>query len=81
MRSTRVRSDAIPGMFWSVMHTKRGAIFSSPLGRENIVANFGVHIILYALFPHPYIFKKPAKTNGANTVAPACKVYVLSKEI
>ena len=39
--------------YWSVMHTKRGAIFSSPLGRENIVSDFGVHIILYARFHHP----------------------------
>ena len=36
--------------YWSVMHTKRGAIFSSPLGRENVVFDFGVHIILYARF-------------------------------
>ena len=40
-------------MFWSVMHTKRGAIFWSPLGRENFVSDFGVHIILYARFHHP----------------------------
>ena len=29
------------------MHTKSGAIFSSPLGQEIIVTDFGVHIILY----------------------------------
>ena len=52
------------------MHTKRGAIFSSPLGRENIAADFGVHIILIFfthVFATPYILKKPAKNNGANT--------------
>ena len=32
---------------------------------QNIVADFGVHI-LYARFRRPYIFKKPAKNNGAN---------------
>ena len=35
---------------WSVMHTKRGAIFSSPLGRENVVSDFGVHIIPTTIF-------------------------------
>ena len=44
------------------MHTKRGAIFSSQLGRENIV-----HIILTHIFATPYIFKKPAKNNSDNT--------------
>ena len=35
---------------WSVMQAKRCAIFSSPLGRENVLSNFGVHIILYTRF-------------------------------
>ena len=43
-------------IYWSVMHTKRGAICSSPLGWENIVTGLGVHIILYTRFPTPYIF-------------------------
>ena len=49
------------------MHTKRGAIFSSLSGQENVVSNYGEHIILYACFATPYIFKKSAKNNGANT--------------
>ena len=49
------------------MHNKRGAIFSSLLGRENIVTDLGVYFILYARFHHPFIFKKPDKNNGANT--------------
>ena len=32
------------------MHTTRGAIFSSLLGRENIVTEFAVHVIL--IMPH-----------------------------
>ena len=36
------------------MHTKRGAIFWSPLGRQNVVSDFGVHIILYARFCHSH---------------------------
>ena len=56
------------------MHTKRGAIFLRPLGRGNIVTNFGVHVILYARFRHPYIFKKPVKNNGANSRKKCVKV-------
>ena len=37
----------------SVMHTKRGSLFLSPLGRENIVSDLGVRIILDAQFCHP----------------------------
>ena len=43
----------ISNIYWSVMHTKRGAIFLSLLGRENIATDIGVQIIFYAHFHHP----------------------------